>query len=207
MEPAFYRGDLIFLTNPANQRYQTGDIVVYDVPGNEVPIVHRILETRDVVSVSDEYVASFFRPENCVQCAIEIPKNQFFQGSCFSRRATITRWMTSNYITDSSGSNASISKGRFVGTYPYPLSLRDSSVIEPSRYIPYVGYATIAMVRLCESTVSHYLTDCVSQRTTFLRSNMHSLAYSECWHWFMDESSQTCTLSCQTQITYYNGGR
>jgi signal peptidase I len=50
MEPAFYRGDLLFLTNPAGQRYQTGDITVYKVPGSPIPIVHRILETRDVVS-------------------------------------------------------------------------------------------------------------------------------------------------------------
>jgi signal peptidase len=50
MEPAFYRGDLLFLTNPASERYHTGDITVYKVPGSEIPIVHRVLETRDVVS-------------------------------------------------------------------------------------------------------------------------------------------------------------
>jgi signal peptidase len=50
MEPAFYRGDLLFLTNPAGERYQTGDITVYKVPGSPIPIVHRVLETRDVVS-------------------------------------------------------------------------------------------------------------------------------------------------------------
>ena len=50
MEPAFYRGDLLFLTNPPNQRYQTGDITVYKVPGADIPIVHRVLETHDLVS-------------------------------------------------------------------------------------------------------------------------------------------------------------
>jgi signal peptidase len=49
MEPAFYRGDLLFLTNPPGQRYHTGDITVYRIPGAEIPIVHRVLETRDVV--------------------------------------------------------------------------------------------------------------------------------------------------------------
>jgi len=47
MEPAFYRGDLLFLTNPANTPYMLGDITVYKVPasdGSEIPIVHRILE-------------------------------------------------------------------------------------------------------------------------------------------------------------------
>ncbi|KIJ64759.1 hypothetical protein HYDPIDRAFT_111353 [Hydnomerulius pinastri MD-312] len=49
MEPAFYRGDLLFLTNPSNERYHTGDITVYKVPGVEIPIVHRVLETHDIV--------------------------------------------------------------------------------------------------------------------------------------------------------------
>ncbi|KAF8647303.1 hypothetical protein AX16_006765 [Volvariella volvacea WC 439] len=47
MEPAFYRGDLLFLTNPANERYKTGDITVYKIPGQGIPIVHRVLETHD----------------------------------------------------------------------------------------------------------------------------------------------------------------
>lgn len=47
MEPAFYRGDLLFLTNPANERYKTGDITVYKIPGADIPIVHRVLETHD----------------------------------------------------------------------------------------------------------------------------------------------------------------
>lgn len=53
MEPAFYRGDLLFLINPPNTRYQTGDITVYKIPGQDIPIVHRVLETRDVVKTVD----------------------------------------------------------------------------------------------------------------------------------------------------------
>ncbi|KAF8892979.1 hypothetical protein BD779DRAFT_1669993 [Infundibulicybe gibba] len=48
MEPAFYRGDLLFLTNPPHERYHTGDITVYKIPGADIPIVHRVLETHDV---------------------------------------------------------------------------------------------------------------------------------------------------------------
>ncbi|THV05789.1 hypothetical protein K435DRAFT_773698 [Dendrothele bispora CBS 962.96] len=44
----FYRGDLLFLTNPASERYHTGDITVYKIPGADIPIVHRVLETHDV---------------------------------------------------------------------------------------------------------------------------------------------------------------
>ncbi|KAG5734818.1 Signal peptidase complex catalytic subunit SEC11C [Termitomyces sp. T112] len=49
MEPAFYRGDLLFLTNPASEQYRTGDITVYKIPGQDIPIVHRVLETHDLV--------------------------------------------------------------------------------------------------------------------------------------------------------------
>lgn len=42
MEPSFYRGDLLFInwdyTNPS-----PGDIVVYKVPTQEIPIVHRVI--------------------------------------------------------------------------------------------------------------------------------------------------------------------
>ncbi|KAG9056941.1 Signal peptidase complex catalytic subunit [Serendipita sp. 407] len=46
MEPAFYRGDLLFLTNPVNEPYLVGDITVYKIPGQEVPIVHRVIESH-----------------------------------------------------------------------------------------------------------------------------------------------------------------
>lgn len=48
MEPAFYRGDLLFLTMPGPQtRFEVGDITVYKVPGQEIPIVHRVIETHN----------------------------------------------------------------------------------------------------------------------------------------------------------------
>jgi len=46
MEPAFYRGDLLFLTNPRNTPYTVGDITVYKIPGADIPIVHRVTETH-----------------------------------------------------------------------------------------------------------------------------------------------------------------
>lgn len=50
MEPAFYRGDLLFLTNPKHEEYRTGDITVYKIPGADIPIVHRVMETHDIVT-------------------------------------------------------------------------------------------------------------------------------------------------------------
>lgn len=46
MEPAFYRGDLLWLTNPPDTPYLVGDITVYKIPGKDIPIVHRVLETH-----------------------------------------------------------------------------------------------------------------------------------------------------------------
>ena len=45
MEPSFYRGDILFInwdyTNPS-----PGDIVVYKVPSQEIPIVHRVISVQ-----------------------------------------------------------------------------------------------------------------------------------------------------------------
>ncbi|WVF69976.1 signal peptidase I [Kwoniella sp. CBS 6097] len=46
MEPAFYRGDILFLTNPAEVPYEIGDITVYQIPGSKIPIVHRVIESH-----------------------------------------------------------------------------------------------------------------------------------------------------------------
>ena len=48
MEPAFYRGDLLFLMNPRTAPYVVGDITVYKIPGADIPIVHRVIETHAV---------------------------------------------------------------------------------------------------------------------------------------------------------------
>ncbi|WVN89467.1 signal peptidase I [Cryptococcus depauperatus CBS 7841] len=45
MEPAFYRGDILFLTNP-EVPYEIGDITVYKIPGSHIPIVHRVIESH-----------------------------------------------------------------------------------------------------------------------------------------------------------------
>lgn len=47
MEPAFQRGDILFLDNQPT-RINVGEIVVYNVKGRDVPIVHRVLETHEL---------------------------------------------------------------------------------------------------------------------------------------------------------------
>ncbi|CAI5755723.1 unnamed protein product [Candida verbasci] len=42
MEPAFQRGDILFLWN-RNNLQKVGDIVVYEIEGKNIPIVHRVM--------------------------------------------------------------------------------------------------------------------------------------------------------------------
>jgi signal peptidase len=42
MEPAFQRGDLLFLWNRSPDT-QVGEVVVYNVKGKDIPIVHRVV--------------------------------------------------------------------------------------------------------------------------------------------------------------------
>ncbi|OBA20249.1 signal peptidase complex catalytic subunit SEC11 [Metschnikowia bicuspidata var. bicuspidata NRRL YB-4993] len=42
MEPAFQRGDILFLWN-RDTRASVGDVVVYEVKGKSIPIVHRVM--------------------------------------------------------------------------------------------------------------------------------------------------------------------
>jgi signal peptidase len=47
MEPAFQRGDILFLWN--REKYvNVGDIVVYNAPQRDIPIVHRVLHEHIV---------------------------------------------------------------------------------------------------------------------------------------------------------------
>lgn len=47
MEPAFYRGDLLFLTNYQEDPIRVGEIVVFKVEGREIPIVHRVIRVHE----------------------------------------------------------------------------------------------------------------------------------------------------------------
>ncbi|KAJ5625766.1 signal peptidase complex catalytic subunit SEC11C [Penicillium lagena] len=51
MEPAFQRGDLLFLWN-RSPRADIGEIVVYNVRGKDIPIVHRVVRTLPEVEGS-----------------------------------------------------------------------------------------------------------------------------------------------------------
>ena len=47
MEPAFYRGDLLLLTNYREEPIRAGDIVVFRIEGRDIPIVHRVIKVHE----------------------------------------------------------------------------------------------------------------------------------------------------------------
>merc|ERR1719341_590121 len=47
MEPAFQRGDLLFLTNYEEEDIRVGEIVVIKIDGRDIPIVHRVLKLHE----------------------------------------------------------------------------------------------------------------------------------------------------------------
>ncbi|CAE7096156.1 unnamed protein product [Rhizoctonia solani] len=102
MEPAFYRGDLLFLTNFPNIPYQIGDVTVYKIPGQDIPIVHRVLEThtKNVTVPTEQLLLT--KGDNNALDDIEL-----YRG---------LRWLERKHIV-----------GKVQG------------------FLPYVGYATIAM--------------------------------------------------------------
>ena len=46
MEPGFYRGDILFL-NMGKQPIRTGEVVVFNLDGRDIPIVHRVIKVHE----------------------------------------------------------------------------------------------------------------------------------------------------------------
>ena len=46
MEPAYYRGDILFLTNYEDDLH-SGDIIVYRIDQEDIPIVHRLVTIQE----------------------------------------------------------------------------------------------------------------------------------------------------------------
>jgi signal peptidase len=55
MEPAFQRGDILFLSN-LQERVDVGDIVVFKVAQRDIPIVHRVLRVHEHVGGGVDYL-------------------------------------------------------------------------------------------------------------------------------------------------------
>ncbi len=46
MEPAFQRGDILFLTNH-DDPIRAGEIVVFKIKDRDIPIVHRVMKVHE----------------------------------------------------------------------------------------------------------------------------------------------------------------
>lgn len=58
MEPAFQRGDILFLWN--REKYlNVGDVVVYNVEGRDIPIVHRVVREHVVEQMPNKKKRTF----------------------------------------------------------------------------------------------------------------------------------------------------
>ena len=55
MEPAFQRGDLLFLSNPKTP-IQVGDITVFKLAEREIPIVHRVLALHEDKKTGEQFL-------------------------------------------------------------------------------------------------------------------------------------------------------
>jgi signal peptidase I len=61
MEPAFQRGDLLFLWN-RDKTAEVGEIVVYNVKGKDIPIVHRVVRSHEPAIAVEADTRSKHRP-------------------------------------------------------------------------------------------------------------------------------------------------
>uniref|UniRef100_A0A0D9WP66 Signal peptidase complex catalytic subunit SEC11 n=1 Tax=Leersia perrieri TaxID=77586 RepID=A0A0D9WP66_9ORYZ len=52
MEPGFKRGDILFL-HMSKDPIRTGEIVVFNVDGREIPIVHRVIKAITILEMID----------------------------------------------------------------------------------------------------------------------------------------------------------
>jgi signal peptidase len=61
MEPGFHRGDILFLTMYHEYPFSPGDVVVFQIEGRDIPIVHR---TMNVHEKADGTVALLTKGDN-----------------------------------------------------------------------------------------------------------------------------------------------
>ncbi|KAL6071647.1 Signal peptidase complex catalytic subunit S11C, variant 2 [Balamuthia mandrillaris] len=63
MQPAFYKGDLLFLAEaPAN--LTVGDIVVFKIPTKEIPVVHRVVNVHQRTEKGNEILEALTKGDN-----------------------------------------------------------------------------------------------------------------------------------------------
>lgn len=70
MEPAFHRGDLLFLTNCDEEPVRVGEIVVFKIEGRDIPIVHRVIKLHEKYN---KYIGK--QKHNCLKACSFVFRN------------------------------------------------------------------------------------------------------------------------------------
>lgn len=115
MEPAFQRGDILFLWN-REEFVNIGDVVVYNLEGRDIPIVHRVLR------------------EHVVEEDVTVGKG---------KRKRITGEKKQNQYLLTKGDNNEIDDLPLYGYGKTYLNRENDIVGSVKGYLPKVGYITI----------------------------------------------------------------
>ncbi|OWB79135.1 hypothetical protein B5S32_g3348 [[Candida] boidinii] len=132
MEPAFQRGDILFLWN--KQEYlNIGDIVVYEREGKDIPIVHRVLREHKI----EKSIKKLNKQENqLTKTSLPINLNviNFITGLKPSK--------LSQKLLTKGDNNAIDDLPLYTPGKPY-LDREDDIIGSVKGYLPLVGYITI----------------------------------------------------------------
>ncbi|OAY80080.1 Signal peptidase complex catalytic subunit SEC11C [Ananas comosus] len=136
MEPGFKRGDILFL-HMNKDPIRAGEIVVYNVDGRDIPIVHRVIKVHERKDTRDVYILTKVKK---IQNA---PIPLLFL--CLQQ--------TNRHLIESSGDNNPVDD---ISLYPQgQFWLERHHIIGRAvGYLPHVGWVTIIMT---EKPIIKYL--------------------------------------------------
>jgi signal peptidase len=132
MEPAFQRGDLLFLWN-RDKRAEVGEIVVYNIKGKDIPIVHRVVRSFTspaAIEASDEYAP------------LHTPDANFVKTDTKYCSGTIT---TPSPKLLTKGDNNQADDTELYARGQSYLDRKEDIIGSVRGYVPAVGYVTIML--------------------------------------------------------------
>ncbi|EER26595.1 signal peptidase, putative [Coccidioides posadasii C735 delta SOWgp] len=134
MEPAFQRGDLLFLWN-RSPRAEVGEIVVYNVRGKDIPIVHRVVRAFG----DDEKSPKETNGQKKKKVMSSVKKDSIAAGALHSDSALV-----SHRILTKGDNNIADDTELYAQGQDY-LDRKLDLVGSVRGYIPAVGYVTIML--------------------------------------------------------------
>lgn len=137
MEPAFQRGDLLFLWNRA-PRAELGEVVVYNVRGKDIPIVHRVVRTFPEVEGKAKKVKEV---EEYVYLSALVAFLSLVVANIYSFSAST---VPNNMLLTKGDNNVADDTELYARGQDY-LNREEDIVGSVRGYIPMVGYVTIML--------------------------------------------------------------